>query len=58
MITGEDIRRRRIELGVSQEALAYICGLTAKTIHNIERGHVVARPDTLRALGRALGLEG
>lgn len=54
MITADMIKRRRIELGWSQEKLAYYVGITAKTVHNIETGRVVGRPETLEAIEKAM----
>lgn len=54
MITADQIRRRRIELGWSQELLGYKTGITSKTIYNIENGRVNGKPETLSALEKEL----
>ena len=33
------IRARRVEIGLSQEALAHLCGLDRTYISSLERGH-------------------
>lgn len=56
--TGQRIKRRRRELGLTQQALAESAGLSAKTVLAIERGATTApRVPTIRAIARALGCE-
>lgn len=53
------LRDCRVAAGLSQEALAELAGVTARSIRNIERGWVRRpRPETAALLGTALGLAG
>ncbi len=54
---GEALRRRRIDLGLSQDALAQKAGVTQTQISGIERGGSNARIGTVMAVARTLGLE-
>jgi transcriptional regulator with XRE-family HTH domain len=59
---GITLHRRRLELGLSQEELAYAAGITRSHYQQLEKGH--SRPDrsanpslrTLVALSRVLGV--
>lgn len=48
MITGPQIRAARALLGWSGTELAAKCGLTLRTIQNVERGDTTPKPDTLQ----------
>lgn len=55
-ILGRNVRSKRRELGLSQEALAYDCDMKRSYLSDLERG---VRNPTVRALGRlakALGV--
>jgi transcriptional regulator with XRE-family HTH domain/tetratricopeptide (TPR) repeat protein len=55
---GDLVRTRRRQLGLTQEDLAAKAGLGVRTLRNIEAGRILRpRPDTLRALADALGLD-
>src|SRR5688500_8816070 len=51
---GTDVRRRRNEKRISQEALAALAGTTKNNIIKIENGHIPKVP-LVYALARALG---
>ncbi|MBI3551495.1 MAG: helix-turn-helix transcriptional regulator [Elusimicrobia bacterium] len=54
---GEVIRRRRLDLGLSQARAAAAAGLSQQHLSLIETGAVEADLRTLRRIARALGLE-
>ena len=47
------IRKLRLEKGLSQEQLAYMAGISTRTLQRIERG-AKASPETLKCLGSVL----
>lgn len=53
---GREIRRRRKANGLSQEALAELCGLHPNYIGLIERGERNASVRTVVMIARALGV--
>ncbi|HZI39906.1 MAG TPA: helix-turn-helix transcriptional regulator [Acidimicrobiia bacterium] len=53
---GALIRRRRVELGISRERLAYESGLSLSTMLRIELHNHVPRADRLAAIARVLGV--
>jgi transcriptional regulator with XRE-family HTH domain len=55
---GTDLRRRRHQLGLSQEDLARRANVDVKTVRSMEYGRTVPRPSTVRRLADALGLTG
>jgi predicted ATPase/DNA-binding CsgD family transcriptional regulator len=55
---GALLRRHRLAAGLTQEGLAGCAGLSARAVSDLERGVKRGpRPDTLRLLARALGLD-
>ncbi|HEY5344093.1 MAG TPA: helix-turn-helix transcriptional regulator [Solirubrobacteraceae bacterium] len=52
-----NLRTRREELGVSQEALAHMCGLDRTAVSLLERSRRSPLLDTVVALARALELD-
>lgn len=57
MTMGERIRRRRQELGLSQQDLSEATGLRRAAISELERGKKTGMTiDTAKALARALGV--
>lgn len=54
---GEEIRRARRAQGLSQEGLARLARVSAKTIGRIERGQDYDDPRSLPAIRAALGLD-
>src|SRR5690349_19318780 len=53
-IIGTNLRRHRMALGMTQEALAEAAGITRVAYRNLESGDSVPRVETLHALARAL----
>jgi transcriptional regulator with XRE-family HTH domain len=54
---GTEVRRRRREMGLSQEALARLSGLSRATVVNLENGSLENLASTrIEALANALGL--
>lgn len=51
------LRRRRAELGLTQDAAAKRCGVAASTYAAVERAERDVRDSTLRDLGRGLGVD-
>lgn len=54
---GEAVRKRRKELGISQEELAFRAGLNRSYIADIERGTRNVALTNIAKLAKALGLE-
>ena len=52
---GDDVRRERTLLRISQDELAARCGLHPRTIAKIEAGEIGIRPETLDRIERAIG---
>jgi transcriptional regulator with XRE-family HTH domain len=53
---GHRIRHRRLELGLSQDALAEKAGISKSFLSDLERGKRSIGAETLLDLGRAMGL--
>lgn len=53
---GNAIRRKRIALGLTQQQLADMAGLSRQTLNGIEHGHVNVTLDTLGRLVDVIGL--
>ncbi|MCB1003449.1 MAG: helix-turn-helix transcriptional regulator [Acidimicrobiales bacterium] len=53
---GRAVRARRVERGLSQEALSFACGRHRTYVSGIERGTSSPTLGTVRMLGRALGI--
>ena len=53
-IIGENIRRIRIERGLSKEALALKAELSRSTVYRIESGSLTPKVETLSKLGEVL----
>jgi transcriptional regulator with XRE-family HTH domain len=54
---GETVRLRRVELGMSQAALADACGVGQQTVSRWEQGTGIPHPSRLARLAEALELE-
>src|SRR5271154_5741658 len=54
---GRTYAAARMMAGLGQASLAHAAGISAGTISNVERGRE-SKPDTLRAVRRALGRKG
>jgi transcriptional regulator with XRE-family HTH domain len=52
---GANLRRERTARRISQEKLAVIAQLNARTIARIEAGELSIRPETIERLRRAIG---
>lgn len=57
MIFAESMRRRRLEAGLSQEALADRCGLHRTYVGSVERGERNISIDNMEAIAVALGCD-
>ena len=53
---GERIKHRRLELGLSQEALAQRAGISTSFLSDLETGKRSVGAETLLDLGRAMGV--
>lgn len=59
MLFGERLRTHRQRRGITQDELALLTGVSARTIRNLESGRIgTARPSTARLLADALALHG
>ena len=55
---GTAIRELRLKLGITQEGLAHLAGVTSHTVWRLERNPVFKpRLDTFRAIAKALGVD-
>jgi HTH-type transcriptional regulator / antitoxin HipB len=53
----EDIRRRRLELGLHQDELAALAGVSTRFVHTLEQGKPSLRLDKILAVLGQLGLD-
>ena len=56
-VLGEDIRRRRLELGLHQDELAELSGVSTRFVHTLEQGKPTVQMDKVLAVLRQLGLD-
>ena len=56
LLFGERLRKRRLDLGVTQESVAEQVGITLRWYQRIERGENTVSVDTLLALSRVLSV--
>lgn len=56
-MTGEDLKRRRMQAGLTQEQFAQQLGVSAKTLGNWETGRNEPSPQALRQLRASLRLD-
>jgi len=54
---GAEAKRRRRALGISQEELAGLAGVSARFVHTLEHGKPTVRLDKVLAVLDVLGLE-
>jgi transcriptional regulator with XRE-family HTH domain len=54
-IFGGNVRRERTARRISQDKLAVLAGLTARTIAKIEAGELGVRPETIDRIRNAIG---
>lgn len=52
-----NLRQRRLELGLSQEMLGYVCGLHRTYIGSVERAERNISIDSMERIAIALGLD-
>lgn len=57
MDVGTQVRARRAELGLGQEELADLAGVSVRFVREVEHGKRSARLDLVEALLEVLGLE-
>jgi HTH-type transcriptional regulator/antitoxin HipB len=54
---GDDVRRRRLELGLHQDELAALAGVSTRFVHTLEQGKPTVRLDKVLAVLGQLGLD-
>ncbi len=54
---GEEIRRRRLELGLHQDELAALAGVSTRFVHTLEQGKPSLQLDKILAVLSQLGLD-
>jgi transcriptional regulator with XRE-family HTH domain len=54
---GENLRAKRVQLGLSQEQLALLCGLHRTYIGSVERFERNLTINTLERIARAIGVD-
>ena len=55
-LSGQSIRRYRVERGISREELAYRAGVSIATVDRMEAGRNVPSAETIAAIARLLGV--
>jgi len=54
-IKGPELRRRRVELGITKAQLAATCEISARYVAELEKEHYAPRVEVLHRLAGALG---
>lgn len=54
---GDEVRRRRLELGLHQEELALLAGVSTRFVHTVEQGKPTLRLDKLLAVLGQVGFD-
>jgi HTH-type transcriptional regulator / antitoxin HipB len=54
---GDEIRQRRLELGLRQDELAALAGVSTRFVHTLEQGKPTLRLDKVLAVLGQLGLD-
>jgi HTH-type transcriptional regulator / antitoxin HipB len=54
---GHEVRRRRLELGLRQDELAALAGVSPRFVHTVEQSKPTVRLDKVLAVLRQLGLD-
>jgi len=54
---GGEVRRRRLELGLHQDELAALAGVSTRFVHTLERSKPTVRLDKVLAVLAQLGLD-
>ena len=57
VVWAEGIRRRRLELGLHQDELAALAGVSTRFVHTLEQGKPSLRLDKMLAVLGQLGLD-
>lgn len=52
-VLGEEIRKRRLRLGLKKSQLAAMCGVSYKTLDNLEHSRTVASRELVHRLANA-----
>jgi len=56
-VLGEEVRRRRLELGLHQDELAALASVSTRFVHTIEQGKPTLRLDKVLAVLGQVGLD-
>ena len=56
-VWAQEIRSRRLELGLRQDELAALAGVSTRFVHTLEQGKPTLRLDKVLAVLRQLGLD-
>jgi HTH-type transcriptional regulator / antitoxin HipB len=56
-VWAEEVRRRRLELGLRQDELAALAGVSTRFVHTLEQGKPTVRLDKVLAVLGQLGLD-
>jgi HTH-type transcriptional regulator / antitoxin HipB len=54
---GDEVRRRRLELGLHQDELAALAGVSTRFVHTLEQGKPTLHLDKVLAVLSQLGLD-
>lgn len=54
-VQGDEIRKRRLHLGLKKSQLAATCGVSYKTVDNLEHGRTAGSRELVYRLAKALG---
>jgi HTH-type transcriptional regulator/antitoxin HipB len=57
IVLGQEIRRRRLELGLHQDELAALAGVSTRFVHTLEQGKPTLRLDKVLDVLGQLGLD-
>src|SRR5260370_38620055 len=56
-VLGEEVRRRRLELGLHQDELAALAGVSTRFVHTLEQGKPTLRLDKVLAVLSQVGVD-
>jgi HTH-type transcriptional regulator / antitoxin HipB len=54
---GDDVKRARRHLGLNQDELSLVAGVSRRTVYAVEHGKATVRLDAVVAILRAVGLD-
>jgi HTH-type transcriptional regulator / antitoxin HipB len=57
VVLGGEVRRRRLELGLHQDELAALAGVSTRFVHTLEQGKPTTQLDKVLDVLRQLGLD-